>query len=194
MRRFHYPTSIHPLVDRWLEQHLKEGMRAIDATLGNGNDAFKIAQKIGESGVLYGFDIQEEALKNSQKRLDEIPKEMRPQLALYQMSHANFKEKISELVDLIIYNLGYLPRGDKSITTVAPETLKSIEAGLELLSPNGLMLISIYHGHEAGRAEKEAVTEYLSHLDQRKFTVKREQFINQKNNPPFLYIIERSLE
>ena len=43
----------------------------IDATVGNGNDTLFLAQLVGESGKVFGFDIQEEAIERTKARLQE---------------------------------------------------------------------------------------------------------------------------
>ena len=88
--------------------------------------------------------------------------------------------------------MGYLPKGDKEITTLADSTLESVIAGLELLTGNGKMLIAVYHGHDAGKEEKSVLEAYLQTLDQSQFHVFKQQFINQKNTPPFIYLIEKA--
>lgn len=188
---YQYLTSIHPLIDQYLEIFIEPNAIVIDATLGNGNDSYKIAQKMDQSGKLYGFDIQKEAIENSKELLQTLPQN-RPEILLIEDSHANFKMHVTEAVDFIIYNLGYLPKGDKEITTLAKSTLESVQAGLEILADNGKMLIAVYHGHDAGKAEKIALEDYLQTLNQKKFNVLKQQFINQKNNPPFIYLIEKA--
>lgn len=189
--RYQYLNSIHPLIDQYLELFIEPDSVAIDATLGNGHDSYKIAQKMDHRGKLYGFDIQSQALENSRALLQQLPQNQ-PQITLIEDSHAHFQQYIKEPVDFIIYNLGYLPKGDKEITTLAESTLESVQAGLKLLNSNGKMLIAVYHGHEAGKAEKTALETYLTALDQSEFHVFKQAFINQRNTPPFIYLIEKA--
>lgn len=189
--RYQYLNSIHPLITEYLQKHIQPGNIVIDATLGNGHDTFKIAELLAGSGKIYGFDIQPSAIENSKVLLASLPAP-KPKIELIEDSHAFFAQYISEKVDFIIYNLGYLPKGDKEITTLADSTLKSVQSGLALLRGNGIMLIAVYHGHDAGKAEKEALEIFLSTLDQKQFNVLKQQFINQQNNPPFIYVIEKA--
>lgn len=193
MKRYQFLTSIHPIIDRYIERFIMPESTVIDATLGNGQDTLKIAQRLGPKGRLYSFDIQKEAIERSQQLLEEADIKL-PQIELIHDSHIHFDRYLApkEHVDFIIYNLGYLPRGDKSITTVAESTLQSVKAGLLRLKPYGVMVIAVYHGHEAGKEERDQLAQYLSTLDQRQYHVFCQQFINQKNNPPFLYLIERA--
>ena len=95
-------------------------------------------------------------------------------------------------IDFIIYNLGYLPKGNKNIKTNKNTTSVSLKKSLDLLNDNGIILITCYIGHEGGIEEKDAVEELLKGLDQKKYNVIKYDFINQKNFPPILYGVEKS--
>ena len=45
------------------------------------------------------------------------------------------------------YNLGWLPGGDKSITTKLEDTLESIEAAKRLVKHGGMISVMLYRGH-----------------------------------------------
>lgn len=195
MARYRYLNAIHPIIERHLQALITPNSRVIDATLGNGFDTEKIIEQLGPKGAIYAFDIQKEAVERSRDRLQPIfnqPQENRPEITLICDSHTQFARYITEPIDFIIYNLGYLPKGDKTITTQAHTTLESIKVGLQLLAPNGTMLIALYPGHPAGKVEKYHLEKYLSKLDQRQFHVLQEQFINQQNHPPLIYLIEKA--
>ena len=49
-------------------------------------------------------------------------------------------------------------------------------------------------GHENGKVEKEALLNELQNLDQKEAEVLVYQFINQKNNAPFIIAIEKRKE
>jgi hypothetical protein len=57
-----------------------------------------------------------------------------------------------------IFNLGYLPGGDKTITTTQSNTLRALEATSTLLAPGGILSIVCYPGHPEGAAEAAAVS------------------------------------
>ena len=52
-------TELHK---HFILEHLREGEVAADFTMGNGNDTLFLSKTVGESGRVYAFDIQEEAL------------------------------------------------------------------------------------------------------------------------------------
>ena len=52
----------------FLESHVIEGGTAVDFTMGNGNDTLWLSQKIGSTGHVYAFDIQQAALDSTRAR------------------------------------------------------------------------------------------------------------------------------
>ena len=178
------------LVSDLMEKNLSEGSIALDCTVGNGNDTLALAKLVGKTGRVYGFDIQKIAIENTKERLAcENPHN---NVKLILDTNENIDKYISEKLDFIIYNLGYLPRGDKNIITREDTTINSLKKSLDLLNNNGLILITSYTGHRGGLEEKEAVERLLSSLNQKEYNVLKYNFINQKNNPPILYGIEKS--
>lgn len=179
------------ITKNFIKDYIKDGQVVLDATVGNGNDTVLMADRVGISGRVYGFDIQKVAIDNTIKLLKENNLENR--VTLIKDSHENLKKYISEPLDFIIYNLGYLPNGDKKIITQSKSTVKSIESSLELLNQNGLLLINSYIGHNGGMEENLDIEYMLKRLNQKQYNVLKHNFINQKNKPPLLYIIEKSL-
>ena len=54
----------------YLENIIQEGDVVVDATMGNGYDTVYLAKKVGENGKVYAFDVQEEALKSTTKKVN----------------------------------------------------------------------------------------------------------------------------
>ena len=52
--------------------HLKEGDVAVDFTMGNGYDTEFLSKTVGESGHVYAFDIQQQAVDSTAKHLREV--------------------------------------------------------------------------------------------------------------------------
>lgn len=172
-----------------ITKNLKSGGIAIDCTVGNGYDTLLLADIVGETGKVYGFDIQDTAINSTLKRLES--KKISHRVTLIKDNHDNIYEYICEKVDLVIYNLGYLPKGDKNIKTEKLSTIKSIKASLNLLKNNGIILITCYTGHDGGMEEKDAIEDFLKKSDQSIFNILKYDFINQKNFPPTLYCVEK---
>lgn len=173
-----------------MDKHVQEGDIVLDCTVGNGNDTLRLAKLVGNKGKVYGFDIQEVALDITLKLL--TCENLDNRVELIRDSHENIDLYINNKLDFIIYNLGYLPKGDKNIKTKSSSTLISLKKSLELLNKNGIILITSYIGHEGGLDEKDAIEELLLELNQKDYNVIKYNFINQKNYPPILYGVEKS--
>ena len=50
-------------------KHLHTGDVAVDFTMGNGNDTEFLSKTVGETGRIYAFDIQEDALISTREHL-----------------------------------------------------------------------------------------------------------------------------
>lgn len=174
----------------YIYKYVKIGQIVVDCTVGNGNDTLELARLIGETGKVYGFDIQQTAIDITYERLKE--NHLLDRTNLIKDSHSNIDLYIKEKVDFIIYNLGYLPKGDKTIKTNKFTTVSSLNKALELLKENGVMLITCYVGHDGGMEEKEGVESLLKSLNQKDYNVVKHEFINQNNYPPILYGVEKS--
>lgn len=173
-----------------MDKHVKMGDIVLDCTVGNGNDTLRLAKLVGDEGKVYGFDIQDKALKITSQLL--ACEKLNNSVELIRDSHENIDLYIKEKLDFIIYNLGYLPKGDKNIKTKSSSTLISLKKSLDLLNKNGIILITSYIGHEGGRDEKESIESLLSELNQKNYNVIKYKFLNQKNYPPILYSVEKS--
>lgn len=186
-----YKYIINPVetAKQIMDIYIKEGMFVCDATVGNGNDTVLLAKKVGEEGQVIGFDIQEIAINNTMNILEKNNLNSRVNLILD--GHENLDKYITNQIDFFIFNLGYLPSGDKNLVTDLETSLMGIKKSLELLKKNGLGLITCYIGHDGGLEEKEGIEEYLTNLNQKEYNVMEFNFKNQKNNPPILYAIER---
>jgi tRNA A58 N-methylase Trm61 len=171
-----------------IRERVGEGETVIDATMGNGNDTLFLAQLVGETGRVIAYDIQPLAMEKTRQRLEREGVLQRVQLQL--ASHEEMAN-LDVSAGAIMFNLGYLPGGDKEITTQAASTVRAIEAGLKILRPGGIMTVMIYWGHPAGQVEKEAVEAYCQTLSQLDYLVLKYQYINQQNQAPFLLAIER---
>lgn len=186
-----YKHIINPVetAKKVMDYFLKEGMVVCDCTVGNGNDTIYLANKVGETGKVYGFDIQSLAINNTKNKL--VDNNLINRVNLILDGHENLDQYIKSQIDFFIYNLGYLPSGDKELVTDLETSLLGIRKSLKLLKKNGLLLVTCYIGHEGGLEEKEGVESYLSNLNQKEYNVLEFNFKNQKHNPPILYGVEK---
>ena len=59
------------LSSKIMERVVGFGDSVVDCTMGNGNDSLKLAQLVGNSGRVFSFDIQKEAIEISKSKLEE---------------------------------------------------------------------------------------------------------------------------
>ena len=177
--------SMHKL---FLNNRIKKGGTVADFTMGNGHDTAWLAEAVGEGGHVYAFDIQQAALDSTRARLEEMGLADRCTLILD--SHANALDHIHEPICAGVFNLGYLPGGDRTKTTLHESTRTAVEAAISLVDRDGIILVAVYPGHEEGTIEGNMLDEMLSTLDRRKFSVSRLRIINSPTSP-FFFAIER---
>lgn len=155
----------------------------VDMTIGNGNDTLFLCQNFS---FVYGFDIQQVALDNTREYLE---KNNLHNYKLIADSHANIDNYINKEIGGAIFNLGYLPNGNKNITTLSYSTITALEKTLKLIRKKGIVVIVIYDGHEQGKEEAKNIENYLANLNQKEYDVLLYKYINQINNPPYLYCV-----
>ncbi len=172
----------------FIASHIKEGGVAVDFTMGNGYDTLWLSRAVGEHGKVYAFDIQEQALQSTAKRLKE---ENAPEnYTLIRASHHLVKDYVSEKICVGMFNLGYLPGSDKSITTMHETSLLAIEAAIDLLDADGGLLIAVYPGHAEGTVEGRLIEQMLSKLDRKQICVSQLKIVNSPTSP-FFFLVER---
>lgn len=176
----------------FIDKIVNPGDTVIDATMGNGYDTLYLAKLVGNAGKVYAFDVQEEALKSTKKKVERD--NLQGYVELILDGHENIDKYVKEEVSCVLFNLGYLPRAKHNIITKPETTLQALEKSLNLLKPNGVISVAIYTGHEGGMDEKNEVCQYLNNLDQNYYNVLHMNFPNQVNNPPELILVEKKGE
>lgn len=165
---------------------IKDDYTLCDFTMGNGHDTEYLCSKVPH-GKVYAFDIQEQAVNNTRERLE---KSGYKNVTLICDSHAKVLEYVKEPIDGGLFNLGYLPGGDKSIHTMRESTLPAIEGAISLLKKGGVLVISVYPGHEEGTLEGNMLLERLSLLSRFEFCVTNFRIINSPD-APFIIAVEK---
>ena len=173
---------IIPFAHSKIKEYLTENDIAVDMTAGNGNDTLFLAKLCRH---VYSFDVQNDAIKNTRRLLEENNID---NVTLILDSHENIDNHITESIQCAVYNLGYLPSGDKSITTTASSTLKSLDKLLPLMKKNSLVSITVYVGHKEGSLESKQVEDYASKLPSNKFNVLLYSNLNKRNAPYNIFI------
>ena len=190
--------SIHPemfnkavkVAHLLIGQKVAPGDTVVDATMGNGNDTLFLARCVGPSGKVYAFDIQPQAWAKTAARLQENG--AAANVELIRDGHENMDRHVPAGVRLVLFNLGYLPGGDKTCYTQVSTTISALSRGLSLLALHGLALVAIYPGHDEGAREREAVLLFARQLPVQKYNAFFFDLINHVNDPPVLVGIERS--
>ena len=180
-------TGLHK---HFIKEHLGEGDVAVDFTMGNGNDTLFLSETVGATGKVYAFDIQEEALVSTRNHLTEngAPENY----TLICASHHRVKEFVDGPIKAGMFNLGYLPgSGKKAVTTMRETTMPAVMAAIDLLLPDGVLIVAIYPGHEEGALEGDKLREYFKTTSRYKICPSEFHILNSPTSPYF-FLIEKS--
>lgn len=174
-----------------IERALYPGARAVDATLGNGHDALWLCGLVGESGRVYGFDVQAEAVERSRARIAEAQLEGRAELILD--GHQNMGNYLpEESADAVMFNLGWLPGAEHGVTTRTETTLAAVNAALRVLREDGVMTICVYPGHAEGARERDALLNWARGLSEREYDTMLRSYLNQSGDPPLMIAVKKN--
>jgi len=189
MKRISLVNAAHDLI----RDILRPGDIAIDATVGNGHDTVFLAEQVGPSGHVYGFDIQQAAIDST---LEKFRQAHSPEcLTLIHASHADMDEKIPMhhhgKVRAIMFNLGYLPGGDKTVITLTDSTLTALTVAARILAAEGIITLLAYPGHQGGDLETGQVKNWCEQLDTQQFEVSTIYSTEHKDSAPRLFVIRK---
>jgi len=178
----------------WIEAVLFDGALGVDATVGNGYDTLFLAHRVGPKGTVLGFDVQKAALAGARELLKFAGSIGR--VSLIHDSHSRLAHYLPEgaCVQGAMFNLGYLPRGNREIITRPETTIAALEALMQHLATDGRITVLAYRGHEGGVLEYEQVRKFLEDLPGEKWSV--EEFAGSLDSPaaPRLFRITIKLE
>jgi len=177
------------------KQLIQAGDQVIDATCGNGNDTLFLSQSVLQQqpiGKVYALDIQKKAIEKTCALLTtHLSSEQMEHVFLVHSCHSQFLKKISpKSIQLIVYNLGYLPNEDKTVTTKTNTTLQSLKEALPLIKLGGAFSVTCYPGHEEGKKEQEALLPFFSSLPNKMWSVCHHTWVN-RCRAPSLFLIQR---
>jgi hypothetical protein len=157
----------------------------VDATMGNGYDTLFLAK---HAKHVYSFDIQQSALDHTKSLLKSHDIH---NVSLVLDSHENILSHIHQFKG-VLFNLGYLPKGDKSITTTWDVTKKTLEQLMIALPIYGFVAIVVYPGHPAGKIESDGLSSYLQTFDLKTYYILKCELPFVTNNPPYIYLIMKN--
>lgn len=171
------------LAHKTIEEVLKPGDLAVDATIGNGFDTAFLARIVGEKGKVFAFDIQNEAIKRTKEFLEK--ENLLYQVNLLNTCHSLLSDYVNpNSAKAIMFNLGFLPRSNREVITSPQTTKTAIVAGIDALMDEGVMTVIVYRGHKGGAEEATAVSEVL------KNSQKYEECVNELS--PIMYIFRKN--
>lgn len=183
------------------EQDAPQTLLCVDATCGNGHDTLFLADLLGrllpgENAAVMAFDVQEAALDATKTLLDKESTGRNVRVSLLLRSHAELAAAQDELAPgsalcAVMYNLGFLPRSDKQVTTRSESTLASLKAAKERLVHGGIIALHAYGGHKGGLEEMQAVTAWFSTLAYPAWQVGRYAICNKPRNPETLFLAHK---
>lgn len=197
------PRSLTKLAHSIVRRAWRGGDKVLDATAGNGYDTLFLLDLAGQGNVT-AVDIQPQAIEATRRRLGERAKDV----CLKEADHAEELERQCAVLGLdslefleaapypprdgygaIMFNLGYLPRSDRSVTTAAATTVRALSASLRLLRAGGVLTVIAYRGHEGGVAESIAVRDFAAAC--RGFRV--DEIVGDELDPasPVLFVFRR---
>lgn len=176
-----------------ISDKLRPGDIAIDATVGNGHDTLFLASLISPSGKIFGFDIQQAALDSALEKCRQT--HTQECLVLIHNSHAAMAAYIPAhlhgKISAIMFNLGYLPGGDKSIITQTDSTITALTSACRILAIDGIITILAYPGHPGGDLECDAVSNWCELLKPEQFSVDSLYSMTHKPSAPRLFVIRK---
>lgn len=189
MKRISLLNTAHNLI----RDILRPGDIAVDATVGNGHDTVFLAEQVGASGQVYGFDIQQAAIDSTLGKFRQAP--TADYLTLIHASHADMNDKIpADLhgkIKAIMFNLGYLPGGDKSVITQTDSTLIALTVATRILAVDGIITLFAYPGHPGGDQETDQVKNWCEQLDTEQFEISTIYSAEHKDTAPRLFVIRK---
>lgn len=164
----------------------------IDATLGNGFDLRFMYQLMKSGGTLYGFDVQRPAIEKARDL--ESKCQFPLHISIHHHCHTQIASRILPAhrgnVDLIMFNLGYLPGYAKHILTRAPTSLLAFQRAWDMLRIGGIISVVCYPGHLEGKRESDL----FHQLIQTKPWTQRwvDGYCAIRNNGPFGLIFKKT--
>jgi SAM-dependent methyltransferase len=165
----------------WIESELSEGALAVDATVGNGYDTLFLAHRVGPRGKVIGFDVQKAALAGAKELLKFVGSLDR--VSLIHDSHSRLEDYLppGAAIQGAMFNLGYLPRGNRQIITRADTTVAALRAVLDHLADRGRVTLLVYRGHEGGPEEYTELRRFLEQLSDGAWHI--EELVSNSDSP-----------
>lgn len=190
------PTGV-----RWshalLSPRLKVGDVVVDATAGNGNDTLFLMRHVLPGGRVFAFDVQSEALEQTRKKIATHaacitdPSCVTLIHAGHETIDRNLPAELRGGIRAFMFNLGYLPSGDKTKFTATETTLSALRTATEWLAEYGVITVVCYPGHAGGDTEAAAVEKWAAQLPSDSFEAQKIAFLNLEGAPPRCVVVRK---
>ncbi len=179
--------KITEIAHELLSSYVHQTAVCADFTMGNGYDTRFFAERAVD-GTVYAFDIQEAALNQTKKLLND-PANVR----LILDNHLFMDRYIQDKLDAAVFNFGYLPNGSTAITTDAEVSLTAVKKAFGLCKKHALLVLVCYPGHAQGAKEAIEITKWCESLDAHTARIMKITMVN-KPHAPFLFAVEKLSE
>lgn len=180
------------LAHQTIRENIRLGETVVDATAGNGHDTLFLSEIVGEQGRVIAIDVQDEAIQRTARHVENAGVR---NVRLVTSCHSELARIVDESdhrrVAAIMFNLGYLPKGDKSVITQTATSMLAIQAALELVRRDGIVSVLAYPGHAGGDTETTAVIDFVNSLDSEQFEVRTTKAKNNPTSPILIQAIRK---
>ena len=131
-----HPMPALPTAVQWSHQvlapRLRDGDLVVDATAGNGHDTLFLAQHVLSRGRVFAFDVQSTAIEATRVRIAN-----EAGVTLINAGHEDFSKHLpadsAGKIRAFMFNLGFLPGGDKALITRTETTLHALSQACDWL-------------------------------------------------------------
>ena len=168
-------------VHKYIKGIINKQDEVVDMTMGNGFDTLFLC---GLSKKVYSFDINKQAIINTQERVKGYDN-----VSLILDNHINVDKYVNQKVKLFLFNLGYLPNSNDKTITKKDETLIAFKKAYDLLIDKGYIIITFYLGHVGGKDEYYLLDK---HIKDNNLNVLEKYRAYRHFNEPITYIIRKS--
>src|SRR6201987_6187598 len=110
-------------------------------------------------------------------------------VSLIHYSHSNLEKYLPHgaVIQVAMFNLGYLPRGNREIITRPDTTIAALEILLRHLAANGRITVLAYRAHQGGFHEYDEVRKFLEGLPEPDWSVQELAGIEDSLAAPRLF-------
>lgn len=186
--------NVVQMAQSFVVQFIQPDDLVLDATAGNGYDTLFLAEQVGDNGLVYAVDCQNDAIEATRKRLND--NSLAHRVSFLHGSHAELHTLLPQQnrlqLSAAMFNLGYLPGSDKTVITTGHTTIHALDTLIDFLAPTAIISIAVYTGHQGGAQEHEMVHNWCAKLPPNEFRSLNLSVLNVARNPPHLYIIYRA--